>query len=128
MVFGPLTGGSFNPARWFGPALVGNEFADAWVYVVALIVGGLLAAALYKLLIEPASGPDQESAGRGRATWSCALSPAVAATYGRSIRSPGGGPGGPGGPEVRGTPPADLRHLVAFWAACSRQAGAAANH
>ena len=29
MVGGPLSGGSFNPARWFGPALVGNEFGAA---------------------------------------------------------------------------------------------------
>ena len=62
MVFGPLTGGSFNPARWFGPALVGNEFTDAWVYVLAPLVGGVAAAALYKFVIEPASGPAQEVA------------------------------------------------------------------
>jgi MIP family channel proteins len=62
MVFGPLTGGSFNPARWFGPALVGNQFADAWVYIIGPIVGGGLAAALYRFVIEPASGPDQELA------------------------------------------------------------------
>jgi MIP family channel proteins len=62
MTLGPLTGGSFNPARWFGPALVGNHFADAWAYILGPIVGGLLAAAVYRFIIEPASGPVQELA------------------------------------------------------------------
>jgi MIP family channel proteins len=62
MVLGPLTGGSFNPARWFGPALVGNHFTDAWAYILGPIVGGLLAAAVYRFVIEPASGPVQEAA------------------------------------------------------------------
>jgi len=62
MVLGPLTSASVNPARWFGPALVGNEFADAWVYIVGPLVGGLLAAAFYKFVIEPASGPAAEVA------------------------------------------------------------------
>ena len=35
MVGGPLTGGSFNPARWFGPALVANFFGGTWPYLVA---------------------------------------------------------------------------------------------
>ena len=29
MVGGPLSGGSFNPARWFGPALVGNSWGGS---------------------------------------------------------------------------------------------------
>ena len=62
MVIGPLTGGSFNPARWFGPALVGNHFTDAWLYILGPLVGGLLAAAVYKFVIEPASGAAQELA------------------------------------------------------------------
>ena len=45
MVGGPLTGGSFNPARWFGPALVGNDWGGVWPYLVGPIVGSLLAAA-----------------------------------------------------------------------------------
>lgn len=58
MVFGPLTGGSFNPARAFGPALVGHSFGGAGkflvVYVVAALVGGLLAAFGYRaLVLEP---------------------------------------------------------------------------
>jgi len=56
MVGGPLTGGSFNPARWFGPALVGNEWGGVWPYLVGPIVGSLLAAAVYKFVLEP-GGP-----------------------------------------------------------------------
>ena len=52
MVMGPLTGGSLNPARAFGPALVAHAFApDAgtWIltYVVGPGVGGDLAAVAY---------------------------------------------------------------------------------
>jgi glycerol uptake facilitator protein len=47
MVGGPLTGGSFNPARWFGPALVSGTWDDAWLYIIGPLVGGVLAAVLY---------------------------------------------------------------------------------
>ena len=51
MVIGPLTGAGFNPARSFGPALVGHEFGGAGkfllVYVLAPVIGALLAAFLY---------------------------------------------------------------------------------
>jgi MIP family channel proteins len=58
MVFGPLTGGSFNPARAFGPALVGKEFDGAGkflvVYVAAALVGALAAAFTYRaIVLEP---------------------------------------------------------------------------
>jgi MIP family channel proteins len=53
MVGGPLTGGSFNPARWFGPALVGNTWGGVWPYLVGPIVGSLLAAAVFKFVLEP---------------------------------------------------------------------------
>ena len=50
MIFGPLTGGSFNPARWFGPALVANEWDDFWVWIIGPTVGALLAAVSYWFL------------------------------------------------------------------------------
>jgi MIP family channel proteins len=52
MVGGPLDGGSFNPARWFGPALVGNEWGGVWPYLVGPIVGSLLAAGVFKFVLE----------------------------------------------------------------------------
>ena len=53
MVGGPLDGGSFNPARWFGPALVGNHWGGVWPYLVGPIVGSLLAAAVFRFVLEP---------------------------------------------------------------------------
>ena len=52
MVGGPLTGACFNPARWFGAALVSNEWGGVWPYLVGPIVGALLAVAVWRLVIE----------------------------------------------------------------------------
>ncbi len=51
LVFAPLDGGSFNPARWFGPAIVSGEYADWWAYILGPMVGALLAAFGYKALV-----------------------------------------------------------------------------
>lgn len=52
MVGGPLTGACFNPARWFGAALVGNTWGGVWPYLVGPIVGALLAVGVWRLIIE----------------------------------------------------------------------------
>jgi MIP family channel proteins len=68
MVGGPLTGGSYNPARWFGPGLVANEFGDVWPYLLGPIVGALLAAAVFRFVIEagepaPTEPPEKVATG-----------------------------------------------------------------
>lgn len=47
-----FTGTSVNPARSFGPALFagGDALANVWVFIVAPLVGGVLAALVYKAL------------------------------------------------------------------------------
>ncbi len=47
-----FTGTSVNPARSFGPALLvgGDALKNVWVFIVAPLVGGALAALVYKFL------------------------------------------------------------------------------
>jgi MIP family channel proteins len=47
---GSITGGSLNPARSFGPALITWDFNYHWIYWIAPIAGGLIAAGVYKIL------------------------------------------------------------------------------
>ena len=69
MVFGPLTGAAFNPARWFGPALIGEEFSDVWPYLGGELVGAMLAAAFFALVLAPGErGPGPVEAGAERRT------------------------------------------------------------
>ena len=47
-----FTGTSVNPARSFGPALFagGEALQNVWVFIVAPLAGGALAAVVFKLL------------------------------------------------------------------------------
>ncbi len=47
-----FTGTSVNPARSFGPALLlgGDALANVWVFIVAPLIGGVLAAIVWKAL------------------------------------------------------------------------------
>jgi aquaporin TIP len=52
---GPLTGAAMNPARAFGPELIGNFWGNAWVYWVGPIIGALIAGVGYEwLYLRPA--------------------------------------------------------------------------
>ncbi|MDP9353586.1 MAG: MIP family channel protein [Chloroflexota bacterium] len=63
---GPVSGASMNPARSFGPALVGWEWTAHWIYWVAPVLGTTLGALLYTWLRD--SAVESSSAGevRGR--------------------------------------------------------------
>jgi MIP family channel proteins len=56
---GALTGAAFNPARAVGPMIATGKFDDAWLYVLAPLVGAAVAAlvhgALTRLAAEGAS-------------------------------------------------------------------------
>jgi len=75
MVIGPISGGSVNPARTFGPYLATTVFggstpwSELWIYWVGPLAGGALAALAYDLIArpdrtaQPAEGEQQGAAG-----------------------------------------------------------------
>jgi glycerol uptake facilitator-like aquaporin len=69
LVGGPLTGASLNPARSFGPTLIGWTSPDGagvwryhWVYWLGPAMGGCLAALVYSLALWPRGGDREQPA------------------------------------------------------------------
>ncbi len=50
----PITGTSVNPARSIGPAIFagGKALSQLWLFLVAPVIGGLVAAVIWKTLLE----------------------------------------------------------------------------
>jgi glycerol uptake facilitator protein/aquaporin Z/aquaporin NIP len=55
---GGLTGGAVNPARAFGPNLLAGQLTALWVYLLAPVVGGVLAALVYDRLLSRGAPPE----------------------------------------------------------------------
>ncbi len=58
----PLSGGSINPARSFGPALVSGDFSDFWIYVVGPLAGSVLATLCARYLLLARAEPSRAGA------------------------------------------------------------------
>lgn len=61
----PISGASMNPARTFGPDLVGASFTDYWVYVVGPLCGMLLAVGAAWVLRGAGGGRSGSEAAQG---------------------------------------------------------------
>jgi aquaporin Z len=61
----PISGASMNPARTFGPDLVGADFTSYWVYIAGPVVGAALAAAFGFVLRGRGGGQAGSAAAQG---------------------------------------------------------------
>jgi len=61
IIGGPVSGGAVNPARAIGPMILAGRFTDWWAYLVAPVVGGIVAVALYNMYLRTGHAPGQET-------------------------------------------------------------------
>jgi aquaporin Z len=61
----PISGASMNPARTFGPDLVGRDFTSYWVYVAGPLVGAAIAVGFAWVLRGPGGGRSGSAAAQG---------------------------------------------------------------
>jgi aquaporin Z len=61
----PISGASMNPARTFGPDLVGRDFSDYWVYIAGPLTGAALAVILAFVLRGAGGGHAGSAAAQG---------------------------------------------------------------
>jgi aquaporin Z len=50
MFAGPVSGASMNPVRSIAPALVSGHLEHLWIYIVAPIIGAILAVPVWKFI------------------------------------------------------------------------------
>jgi aquaporin Z len=61
----PISGTSMNPARTFGPDLLGRDFSDYWVYVAGPLAGAVLAVGFAFVLRGAGGGRAGSGAAQG---------------------------------------------------------------
>jgi MIP family channel proteins len=57
---GPISGAGVNPARALGPMIVAGKFTDWWVYLIAPLVGGIQASAVYEGILWSGAAPTRQ--------------------------------------------------------------------
>jgi aquaporin Z len=61
----PISGTSMNPARTFGPDLIGRDFGQYWVYVAGPITGAVIAVGFAYVLRGAGGGKAGSAAAQG---------------------------------------------------------------